>query len=190
MSDCLRPVSDETLLEWWTGELAAPERRRIDQHLLACAHCSARAAQLAGLAHGVRSLVNAEPPMVLPPLAVEKLRHEGRRVREYRIAPGGGVQCTVGPDDDVVVARLAVDLEGVSRLDVAMRIGDGPEHRLSEIPFDRAASEVVLSPPPDVRALPAHVATVRLLAIDPAGERLLGEYRLNHSPWGPDRRAS
>lgn len=186
MSECSRPVSDEALVDWWTGELAAPERRRVDHHLLACAHCSARAAQLAGLAHGVRSLVSAEPPVVLAPLAVEKLRHEGRRVREYRIAPGGGVRCTVGPDDDVVVARLAVDLQGVARLDVAMRIAGGPERRFSEIPFDRAAGEVVLSPPADILALPAHVAEVRLLAVDPAGERLLGEYRLDHSPWpGP-----
>ena len=60
MSACPRPVSDETLLEWWTGELAAPERQRLDRHLLGCAACSARAAQLAvrrgvpdpGLSHG------------------------------------------------------------------------------------------------------------------------------------------
>ena len=124
--------------------------------------------------------------MVLPPGVIEKLQREARRIREYRIAPGGGVHCTVGPDDDVVVARLAVDLAGVSRLDVAMRIDDGPEHRAMDLPFDRAANEVVLSPPPDIQALPAHVATVRLLSVEPAGERLLGEYRLDHSPWpGP-----
>ena len=119
----------------------------------------------------------------MPPGAVETLQREGRRIREYRIDPGGSVNCTVGPDDDVVLARLAVDLRGVSRLDVAMRIEDGPEHRIANVAFDAAAAEVVLRPPPDVLALPAHVAVVRLLSAGPTAERLLGEYRLNHSPW-------
>ena len=31
--------------------------------------------------------------------------------------------------------------------------------------------------------LPAHVLTVRLVALGEGRERTIGEYRLNHSPW-------
>jgi len=123
-------------------------------------------------------------PAVLAPIVVERLQRDGRRIREYRVAPGGGVQCTVAPEDDVVLARLAVDLEGVTRVDLVTRVGDDPEQRYPDLPFDAAGGELIVAPPIDViRARPAHVERMRLVAVEPQGERLLGEYTFNHSPW-------
>ena len=123
-------------------------------------------------------------PLTVLPAVVERLRREGRRIREYRVSPGGGVQCTVGPEDDVVLTRLTADLRGVSRLDLVSRVDDGPEERLADIAFDSAAGEVLHSPPADLlRAQPAHVARLRLLSVGAEGERLLGEYTFNHRPW-------
>jgi hypothetical protein len=94
------------------------------------------------------------------------------------------VQCTVGPEDDVVVARLVADLRDVARLDLVSRVDDGPEERHADIPFDPAAGEVMFAPPADVlRARPSHVDRVRLVAVAPRGERLLGEYTFDHRPW-------
>jgi hypothetical protein len=185
MTPCDRPVSAPSLLDWWTGELAGAEHRSVERHLLSCATCAARAGQLGALALAVRRLVrDGELPAVVLPSVVERLRREGRRVREYRLPPGGGVQCTVGPEDDVVLARLAAEFGGVSRLDLVSRVDDGPERRLADVPFDPAAGELLLmSSTTLLRARPSHVERLRLLALGPEGERLLGEYTFNHTPW-------
>jgi hypothetical protein len=153
--------------------------------LLSCGSCSSRAERLHQLAEGIGPLVREGAlPLAVLPAVVERLRREGRRIREYRVTPGAGVQCTVGPEDDVVLSRLVADLSGVSRLDLVSRVDDGPEERLADVPFDAAAGEVVFSPPADaLRAQPAHVVRFRLLAIGAEGEKLVGEYTFDHRPW-------
>ena len=182
---CTRPIADGALLDWWTGELPAAEGLRVEEHLLSCGECSSRAAAVHEMTEGIGQLVREGGlPIAVLPAVVERLRREGRKIREYRVAPGGGVQCTVGPEDDVVLARLVADLRGVSRLDLVFRVDDGPEERRTDIPFDAATGEVIFVPPADVlRAQPAHVERFRLLAVGPQGERLLGEYTFDHRPW-------
>jgi hypothetical protein len=182
---CARPIADGALLDWWAGELSSPEERRVEEHLLSCGECSGRAREVRELAEGVGQLVREGGlPIAVLPAVVERLHREGRKIREYRVAPGGGVQCTVGPEDDVVLTRLVADLSDVSRLDLVSRVDDGPEERLPDLPFDPAGGEVMFAPPADVlRAQPAHVQRLRLLAVGPQGERLLGEYTFNHRPW-------
>jgi len=182
---CTTPVTDELFLAWWAGELAATEQDPIEEHLLSCDKCAHRGRGLAAVAEGVRGLVRTgELPTVLLPAVVERLLQEGRRVREYRVPPGGGVQCTVGPDDDVVLARLTAELGGVSQLDLVIRVDDGPEQRLADLPFDPAGGELVFAPSADtLRAQPAHVQRLRLVAVDPQGDRVLGEYTFQHAPW-------
>lgn len=123
-------------------------------------------------------------PVVVLPSVVDLLRREGRRIREYRVAPGRGVQCTVGPEDDVVLARLSADLRDVARLDLISRIDDGAEYRLTDLPFDSSTGEVILVPSATaLRARPALVERFRLLAVGPEGDLSLGEYAFNHTPW-------
>lgn len=190
MISCSTPVDDDLLLDWWSGERRLGGTRRLEEHLLSCAACSARAEAMAGLARGVRELVRrGEVAAALLPPVLERLRREGLRVREYRVAPGGDVHCTVAPDDDVVVSRLTADLRGVGRVDIVSRIDDGAEHRLIDVPFDAAGGEVVYAPPAGaLRARPASVERLRLVAVGPEGERVLGEYTFDHSPW-PGARA-
>jgi hypothetical protein len=185
MSPCARPASDAALLDWWSAELPAAEQGDLEEHLLACPACSGRALAMSAIAEALRGLVReGGAPLVLPLVVVERLRQEGRRIREYRVPPGGSVRCTVGPEDDVLLSRLAADLRGVTRLDLAVRVGDGPEQRLSDLPFDAAAGELIVMPPTaDLRAAPAHVQRMRLLAVELGGERVLGEYTFDHTPW-------
>jgi len=185
VSSCPSPLADDLVLDWWTGDLGAAEARRVERHLLSCGACSARAELLPALAEGVRTLVReGRLPSVLSPTVVERLQRDGRRIREYRVAPGGGVQCTVGPDDDVVLARLSARFGGVTRVDLVRQSGNAPEERYTDLPFDAAATELIFAPPMDMlRAMPASVEIMRLLSVEPQGERLLGEYTFNHSPW-------
>jgi hypothetical protein len=183
-------VLDDLFLDWWAGELALPERRRVEVHLLSCGECAARL-QLAGaVADGVRTLVReGRVPTVLTPAVLDRLRREGRKIREYRVAGGGGVQCTVAPDDDVLVARLELPpggatRQGATRVDLVSCIDDGEERRVTDVPLDPAASELILAPSIDfVRSLPACVFVYRLIEVRPEGERPLGAYDFHHTPW-------
>jgi hypothetical protein len=185
VSSCSTPLADDLVLGWWIGELGAAEARRVEGHLFSCGSCSARAQLLAAVGEGVRGLVReGRLPAVLSAIVVERLQLEGRRIREYRVAPGGGVQCTVGPEDDVVLARLSARFEGVTRVDLVSRVDDGPEQRYADLPFDPAAGELIVAPPTDVlRTRPASLERMRLVSVEPQGERLLGEYTFDHSPW-------
>lgn len=182
---CTRPIADDALLDWWAGELPGVGGRRVEEHLLSCGECSTRAGAVHEMVEGVGQLVREGAlSMAVLPAVVERLRREGRRIREYRVLPGGGVQCTVGPEDDVVLARLVADLHDVARVDLVAPLGEGPELRFTDLPFDPAAGEVIFAPPADVlRAQPAHLERFRLLAVGPQGERLLGEYTFDHRPW-------
>jgi hypothetical protein len=181
---CASPIADAVLLDAWTGELASAERRRADEHLLECDSCAEQYGRIQALADGVRALVGqGRVAGVLLPSALERLHRDGRRVREYSVAPGGSVRCTIAPDDDVVLSRLGADFRGVSRVDLLTSVDEGPEHRLRDVPFDPHSNELLLVPAIEEVTEGAYVMRMRLVAVEASGERELGAYTFNHRPW-------
>ena len=129
--------------------------------------------------------------MVVTGAFLDRLRTEGLHVREYRVAPGGSVQCTVAPGDDLVVARLSAGFEGIDHVDLAICDDTGREkERVRDIPVGGGRGEVVFLPhTAHLRTAAAGIERFRLLAVEPEAERLLGEYTFVHtpSPVGPAR---
>ena len=184
-SACAEPLDLSILTDYWLGDLAPDAEERAEEHLLGCAACGARLRDLIALTGGVRSLANLGVVRVVVTSAfLERLIDEGLRVREYRLVPGGRVECTVTPSDDLVAARLAADLRGAQHIDLVKCDAEGREEdRLKDIPVSASAQEVVLLERIDrLRALPARVQRVRLVALDAGGERLLAEYTFVHTP--------
>jgi anti-sigma factor RsiW len=183
---CSGPLATELLVDYWLGELDAAGASRVERHLLGCDACAAAAQAIADLAAGIRAQVaRGLLRGVVSEGFIERAAASGIQVRVYTVPRDGSVNCTIAPDDALLVARLAAPLDGLERVDLVMSdsLGQGIE-RAHDIPFDPAAGAVVLaSRAVDVRALPAHRASMRLLGVDAAGERLLGEYRFNHTPW-------
>jgi hypothetical protein len=172
-----------TLLSYWLRELDEASEAAVEEHYLGCAECSARLAEVEALASGVRcAFAGGRVATVMPPAFVERLRSAGVRLREYRVPRNGSVNCSVGPEDQLLVSHLQVPLGDVERVDALVTLEEGA-HRLEDIPFDAASGEVVLAPGIEhLRTLPAHRQVVRLLAVGAEGERVLGEYTFNHSP--------
>jgi anti-sigma factor RsiW len=183
------PIDFETLVAYWLGELGPEQEAPLEEHLFACASCSARLEALAALAGGVRAAVReGRANAVITPRFLETLRREGLRIREYRVPAGGRADCTLLAGEDGVCGRMQVGLTGVTRVDALTRLeveGEVTESRIEDVAFDPAAGEVLTFPSAVwLRKMPANTLHVRLVAVEEAGERVLGEYTFAHTPGG------
>jgi hypothetical protein len=182
---CENPIGFETLVAYWLGEVPEKREAMLEEHLLSCAYCTERLEGLAALASGVRAAVkDGKVSMVVSEPFVEAMKHAGLCLREYRLEPGGSVNCTIRADDDAVISRIRAPLAGVKRLDVVrMRGGGEPEVRLADVPFDAETGEVLMIPSAAwLKTMPAFTMRMRLIAVGEAGEKQIGDYTFNHSP--------
>jgi len=182
---CQVPLDWNTLLACWLGELDPESEAHTEEHYLGCAECSRRLEWLTTVAQEMRTLTRQSGVnLILTDRFVHKLTEDGLHVREYRVPCNGSVNCTVTPEDDLVVAYLETPLTEVSRVDMIYLDSEGkPQHRQEDIPFNADNGDVVFSLRIDtLRALPTTTLRVRLCAVDNHGERPLGDYTFNHSP--------
>jgi len=180
---CNDPLETQQLLTYWLNELDERATEATEQHLFACAACSAALERVVALAQGTRELVRqGEIGAVLSPSFVHRMKAAGLRVREYRLEPQTSVNCTVTPDDDLVLAHLHVPLAGVRRLDAVIEdVEAGAQMRLVDLTFNPSDGEVVYLPRTSaLRPIQRATQRVRLVATDENGERTLGEYTFNH----------
>ncbi|HEY6513832.1 MAG TPA: hypothetical protein VI032_17780 [Burkholderiaceae bacterium] len=182
----------EALLDYWLHDSDAAASDAVDEHLMHCDACGTALDELIALGDGVREAFRAGAVAAMASGAfVQRLAAQGLQVREYRLPHNGSVNCTVAPDDDVLVSRIEAPLQGVQQLDAVMQLSTEPgvQHRLRDIPFDAQRGEVHYLPKVEqVRQLPAHTMQLTLLAVEPGGTRELGRYTFNHQPWPSDRR--
>jgi hypothetical protein len=176
--------SPQELLEYWLGELSEATELRFDEHLFACAACSERLRMIVELGAAIRGeFVRGALNIVLPSPFMARVKAAGLRVREYRLEPGGSVNCTITPDDDLVVAYLHAPLRDVGRLDVLIDDETIGKLRANDVAFDPAAESLVaVTSSVFLRTLKHSQQRVRLVAVDGALERVIGDYTFNHSP--------
>lgn len=175
---------DSRLWSWWLDELDEAEANEVEEALFACDACATRLRELLDLRDSVRHALHASRfAAVVTPAFIRRLQDSGRRVREYHLQPGASVPCTIAPTDDFAISHLHAPLEGVRQVDLVYDDGHEP-HRAAHVPFDPAANEVTVIPPVALlRSLGTATHRMRLLAVTPTAERLLGEYTFNHEPW-------
>jgi hypothetical protein len=182
---CSDPIDAAVLTDYWLGVLADAEERGVEEHLFACDACGARLREVIALAEGVRHLARTGSlMMVVSDAFLQRATVEGLRVREYSPPPGGSVECTVSAEDDLLIGRLRANFARAKRVDLCICNADGAEqHRLADIPFHSQTDQVVFQQPITyAKAAPSETMIARLVAFDESGlERLLGEYRFNHT---------
>ncbi len=180
-------LSSDLLLDYWLHDTDSATTDAVDAHLMQCEPCGQALDDLIALGDGVRAAFRAGAVSSVTSAAfVQRLVGQGLHVREYRLAHNGSVNCTVAPDDDLLVAHLEAPLEGVERLDALVRFSVQPDvqHRLEDVPFDPQSGRVLWLPKLDaVRQLPAHTAEVTLLSVQSGATHELGRYTFRHRPW-------
>jgi hypothetical protein len=182
--NCTSPAGAAVLADYWLAAMTSSEEEAMEQHLLACDQCGTRLREVIALAEGVRNLAReGSLRMVVSETFLKRLSEEGLRIREYAPPPGGGVECTVTAEDDILIARLAANLSGAKSVDLCVCDERGVEQlRLRDVPVHSEAGSVVFQESiTSAKAAPANRMILRLLTFDEAGrERLLGEYTFNH----------
>jgi len=81
---CASPLSWETLVDWWAGDLDEAAGSSVEEHVLGCEVCSAVASRVAATAEALRTMV----PPVVGPERLAGLARAGVRILENPIAPG------------------------------------------------------------------------------------------------------
>jgi hypothetical protein len=194
--NCSNPIDAAVLADYWLGALTKSEEEIVEEHLLDCDRCGSRLREVIALAEGIRNVARGGSlRMVVSDAFLQRAAEEGLRVRGYAPPPGGGVECTVTVEDDILIGRLAANLSGVKRVDLCICDERGVEQlRLPDIPVRFGASSVVYQESITfAKAMPTSKMIARLVAVDEGGgERLLGEYTFNHtrSLPGPGTRQS
>jgi hypothetical protein len=180
--NCANPVDEGVLADYWLAALPATEEESVEEHLLACDACGSRLREIIAIADGIRTMARTgSVHVIVSEEFLERAAREGLRVRQYAPPPGGSVNCTITSKDDLLVAKLAVDLSKAKRVDLCYTHPGGTV-RFPNIPVNPALGSVVLNVPADqMRLAPDHVAVVQLVAVDESGDRILGEYTFNHS---------
>lgn len=184
-ADCERPIDVTVLMDYWLGALPAAAEAAVEEHLMTCDGCGDRLREVIALAEGLRTLARSGSlQVVISDQFVKHAAEMGQRVREYAPPRGGGVQCTVAADDDLLVARLAADLSSATRVDLSWCDAQGVEFlRMADIPVRRDAGRVICQQSMTMaKASPSNTLIARLVAVDTEGaERLLGEYAFHHT---------
>ncbi len=170
-------IDDDQLLAYALGESDAAE-----EHVLACSRCADRVATFLRLGPALGELVRTvQIATVITPALVAQLEAGGLVSRRYALAPGTSVPCTVGATDLYSLVRLAADFTGVARVDL-VRFGQ----RTIDVPFDAATGTVYLvATGTYLRTLPTMKYPLQLIAVDDRGERVLGDYLLEHTAYVP-----
>jgi hypothetical protein len=180
---CATPISDETLLEYWAGELASDEADRIEAHLFACGDCAKRLEAVASIGTGLASLVRrGRVSGIVSRALVNRMQRDGVYVRQYALASGETVPCTVFPGDDLVVASLRADFSGVQAVTLSVTGPDSsPMSELDDVPVSRSEGEVLWAlPGAVVRQMPSTRLQLTLTSTG-AMPAVLGEYVLEHT---------
>lgn len=182
---CSSPIDAAVLADYWLAALAKSEEEAVEEHLFQCDQCAARLREVIALAEGVRRLAReGSLRMVVSDEFLKRAAKQGLRVREYSPPPGGGVQCTVTAEDDILIGRLAANLGGANRVDLCICDERGVEQlRLRDIPVHPGASSVAFQESiTSLKAAPTLKMIARLVSVDQTGgELLLGEYTFNHT---------
>ncbi len=170
------PVGFETLVAWWTGELASDEAARFEEHLFACDACAEASQRFARLAAGIREHI----PPIISAAQRDRLLALGTRLRVTPVDVGVDATAVFGPEVDLLVHVLRADLSRAQRVDVEI-VMRGREPLLCEgVPFDAKSGEVLVCCQRHFQHMSPADPFFRLHVVESGERRRVGDYFVRH----------
>ena len=140
-------ASEARLTDWIAGALDEAEGAAIEEHLLGCDACAARAARLLDLVDGVRAVMaKGGVQMAVTRATVDAWQAASVEVQEVGFRPDELVPCALPHHRGAIVLRLETPLDTITRLDLVVRTPAGAA-RFEDIAFDPASGAVLLAQP-------------------------------------------
>lgn len=153
---CAHPLSFETLVAYWAGELPSDETDAVDAHVMGCAACTRTSERVALITEGIRATISP----CISRRALDALRARGLRVEENLVRPGERRPLTFRTDVDLLVHRLGgMDLSHTERVHVRVSVEETGAliNENPAAPFDAAAGEVLIACQHHFSALPPNI---------------------------------
>jgi hypothetical protein len=177
-ASCAEPVSFETLVAYWAGDLPPDETDAVDAHVMGCAVCARASEGVALITEGIRATIS--PFIGAAQLAA--LRGRGLRIEENTIRPGQRTPLVFRADIDLLVHRLAgLDLSRAERVQVRARDEEtgGLINETPAAPFDAAGGAVLIACQRHFRAFPPNIV-FEVTAIEAGGVTTSATYTIPH----------
>jgi hypothetical protein len=170
-------VTFETLVAYWAGDLGAAESDRVEDHVFACAECTAASARVAAISESLRAIV---PPIVSPG-RVEELRAHGFQIEDNFVAPGARIEVTFRDQDFLIHHLGGLELASAERVKVKVSVEETGSLILEHpsVPFDAKSGEVLIACQPHFAAFPPNIA-FDVTATDGSGEVRTARYVVAH----------
>ncbi len=177
MTAGVHPVALETLVAWWTGELAGDEAARVEEHLFACDACAGASERFARLAAGLREHL----PPIISPAQRDRLLAAGTRIRVTPVDVGVDATAVFGSDVDLLVHALRADLSRAQRVDVDIVMQGWSQPLVCEgVPFDATAGEVLVCCQRHFQHMSPADPLFRVHVVEAGQRRSVGDYFVRH----------
>lgn len=142
MTICAAPLSFDTLVAYWAGDLSPARLDEVEEHLFACDDCTRASARIAAITEHVRGLL----PPVLTRAQVADLRARGLRVADNVVTTSTRSHVTFRTEDVLIQHLSGLHLENAARVGVTVRVEESGELLIEQpaAPFDADAGELLL----------------------------------------------
>ncbi len=141
---CANPLSFETLVAYWAGDLSQPETDAVDAHVMGCAACARMSERVAVVTEGIRASISP----FISARELDALRARGLRVEENPVRPGERAPVLFRRDVDLLLHRLGqLDLARAERVQVKVSSEKTGEVMMESpsVPFEAASGEVLIA---------------------------------------------
>lgn len=181
MSEVTHPLALGDLLEYWLGEDAA-HAEQVEAHVFECEACAAALEYVVQLGRSLVTLVREGRVAARATTGLaNRFARDRLNVRQYSVQPNEVVQCTVTPEDELLLARLILPEGAPARIDVSVRFYGAEAQRIADVTVDRRAGEVMSFLPARPRQGDAS-GRAEYVLLDPDAEgRVIATYTLEHT---------
>lgn len=139
MNEC--DVSESTLLDYVLADLDDAAASSVEEHLFHCPSCTTRAERLERIVDGLGRWASGPPLIATPAILARHASPE--RIQTVEIGAFETRAFAIREDVDFVVVKVAIDLDGVERVDVVASGPDGePFAEIVAAPFDPASGAI------------------------------------------------